>query len=275
MKPLTGKVAIVTGASAPRGIGRAIALRLAQDGASVAVTDLSGKSDFDGIEHDKLNLLAEVVTEIESNGGKAVAMDVDVTRKEDIDRCVNMTRQLFGRIDILINNAGSLSGSDYFLETTPEEWELSFRVNLLGPMMFSKAAITEMMNKGGGSIVNIGSTGSLGAEAGFGAYTAMKHGLVGMTKTIAAEFGEFGIRCNAVCPGFIMTDMHAEANKRLAEKNNIPVSEMMKLRYENVALRRAGEPKEVADAVAYLVGPQGTYITGITHPVAGGVPFGI
>ena len=242
MKPLIGKVAIVTGASAPRGIGRAIALRLAQDGASVAVTDIKGKMNIDGIELDKSDLLTNIVTEIESDGGKALSIDVDVTREEDIVHCINKTKESFGRLDILVNNAGSLSGSDYFLETTPEEWELSFRVNLLGPMIFSKAAIVEMQGIGGGSIVNIGSTGSLGAEAGFGAYTAMKHGLIGMTKTIAAEFSEFGIRCNAVCPGFIMTDMHAAANQRLADKNNMSVSEMMELRYENVALRRSGEP---------------------------------
>lgn len=275
MKSLSGKVAIVTGASAPRGIGRATALRLAQDGASVVITDIQGQTNFNGVDQDKTSLLASTVSEIESDGGNAVAIDVDVTQEDDIVRCVDMAIELYGRLDILVNNAGSLSGSDYFLETTPEQWELSFQVNLLGPMMFSKAAITEMRTVGGGSIVNIGSTGSLGAEAGFGAYTAMKHGLIGMTKTIAAEFGEYGIRCNAVCPGFIMTDMHAAANQRLADMNNISVCEMMELRYENVALRRAGEPKDVADAVAYLVGPQGAYVTGIALPVAGGVPFGI
>lgn len=275
MKSLSGKVAIVTGASAPRGIGRATALRLAQDGASVVITDIQGQTNFNGVDQDKTSLLASTVSEIESDGGNAVAIDVDVTQEDDIVRCVDMAIELYGRLDILVNNAGSLSGSDYFLETTPEQWELSFQVNLLGPMMFSKAAITEMRTVGGGSIVNIGSTGSLGAEAGFGAYTAMKHGLIGMTKTIAAEFGEYDIRCNAVCPGFIMTDMHAAANQRLADMNNISVCEMMELRYENVALRRAGEPKDVADAVAYLVGPQGAYVTGIALPVAGGVPFGI
>ncbi len=275
MKPLKGKVAIVTGASAPRGIGRAIALRLAQDGASVVVTDIKGKVDIDGAEQDKTDLLAKTISEIEANGGKAVAMDVDVTREGDIVRCVDKAKELFGRLDILVNNAGSLAGSDNFLETTPEQWEISFQVNLLGPMMFSKAAINEMRTLGGGSIVNIGSTGSLGAEAGFGAYTTMKHGLIGMTKTIAAEFGKYGIRCNAVCPGYIMTDMHAAANQRLAEQNSMSVSEMMDLRYKDVALRRAGEPKDVADAVAYLVGPEGAYVTGIALPVAGGVPFGI
>lgn len=275
MKPLSRKVAIVTGASAPRGIGRAIASRLAYDGACVVLTDIKGKVDIDGVEHERMDLLANTVLEIESNGGKATVKEVDVTSEKDILDCVETTIDQFGRIDILVNNAGSLSGSDNFLETTPSQWEQSFRVNLLGPMIFSKAVIAKMRVTGGGSIVNIGSTGSLGAEAGFGAYTAMKHGLIGMTKTIAAEFGVDGIRCNAVCPGFIMTDMHAAANHRLADKNKISVPEMMLERYKNVALRSAGEPKDVADAVAYLVGPHGSYVTGIALPVAGGVPFGI
>jgi NAD(P)-dependent dehydrogenase (short-subunit alcohol dehydrogenase family) len=275
MKPLAGKVAIVTGASAPRGIGRAIAIRLAQVGASVVVTDIGGQFSIDGVEHDKLDLLASIVTEIESGGGHAVAQTVDVTREGDILRCVAAAIDRYGRLDILVNNAGSLSGSGNFLDTSPDQWEQSFRVNLLGPMMFSQAVIPEMRNAGGGSIINIGSTGSLGAEAGFGAYTAMKHGLIGMTKTVAAEFGVDGIRCNAVCPGYIMTDMHAAANRRLADENNVPISEMMARRYANVALRDAGAPGDVADAVAYLAGPQAAYVTGIALPVAGGVQFGI
>ena len=123
MKSLSGKVAIVTGASAPRGIGRAIALRLAQDGASVVITDINGKMNINGVEQDRTNLLNSTVAEIESDGGNAVAMDVDVTREEDIVRCIDMAKELFGRLDILVNNAGSLSGSDNFLETTPEQWE--------------------------------------------------------------------------------------------------------------------------------------------------------
>ena len=141
--------------------------------------------------------------------------------------------------------------------------------------MLAQAVIPEMISGDGGSIINIGSTGSLGAEPGFGAYTAMKHALIGMTKTIAAEFGKDGVRCNAICPGYIMTDMHAAANKRLAQENNISIAEMKAIRYQEVALRSAGEPNDVADAVAYLAGPKSGYITGVALPVAGGVPFGI
>lgn len=275
MKPLTGKVAIITGASAPRGIGCAIAKRLATDGASVLLTDVTGQISLNGTQHNKITFLQATADEIKAAGGQALILPLDVTQKDDVTRCVAFARSQFGRIDILVNNAGSLAGSDNFLETTPSQWETSFQVNLLGPMMLTQAVIPEMRTVGAGSIINIGSTGSLGAEAGFGAYTAMKHALIGMTKTIAAEFGVDGIRCNAVCPGYIMTDMHMAANERLALENNISVSEMMVQRYANVALRNAGEPSDVADAVAYLAGPQSAYVTGISFPVAGGVPFGI
>ncbi len=275
MQELNGKVALVTGCSAPRGIGRAIAMRLAQDGASVVVSDIQGKLNINGNTFDKSELLKQLVSNINVEGGQAIHQIVDVTRQENIVACLDNVKKSLGPIDILVNNAGSLAGSDNFLQTTPEQWEQSFKVNLLGPMMLSQAVIPKMISGNGGSIINIGSTASLGAEAGFGAYTAMKHALIGMTKTIAAEFGKDGIRCNAVCPGYIMTDMHAAANQRLAEQNNISIAEMKTIRYQEVALRNAGEPNDVADAVAYLAGPKGAYITGIALPVAGGVPFGI
>lgn len=273
--PLTGKTALVSGASAPHGIGRAIALRLAKDGAAVVVTDIDGCMDIDGKSQRKADLLAQLVSEIQACNGRACAMKLDVTSAKDITACVAKTRTEFGRLDILVNNAGSLAGSDKFLSTTPEQWELSFQVNILGPMMLAQAVIPEMRKMGGGRIINIGSTGSLGAEAGFGAYTAMKHGLVGLTKTLAAEFGGDGILCNTVCPGYIATDMHMAANTRLANENSLSVDAMKQQRYANVAVKAAGLPEDVANAVAYLAGPQANYVTGINLPVSGGVPFGI
>jgi 3-oxoacyl-[acyl-carrier protein] reductase len=275
MKPLSGKVAIVTGASAPHGIGRAIALRLAKDGASVVITDVVGERTVDGSTNQNMDLMNATVAEIEKMDGQADAMPLDVTDEDDIARAINAIKARFGHVDILVNNAGSLAGSDDFLATTPAQWLSSFQVNLLGPMMLSQAVIPDMRAAGGGAIINIGSTGSLGAEAGFGAYTAMKHALIGMTKTVAAEFGADGIRCNAVCPGYIMTDMHAAANARLACENSQTVAQIQVQRYANVALRDAGTPQDVANAVAYLAGPEAAYITGISLPVAGGVPFGI
>jgi NAD(P)-dependent dehydrogenase (short-subunit alcohol dehydrogenase family) len=272
---LSGKVALVTGASAPNGIGRAIALKLAGNGAHVVVTDIDGMIPVMGGTRATLDLLDELVAEIEIHGAQAIAMKLDVTRSADIETAVAQAIEAFGQLDILVNNAGSLVGADNFLSTTPEQWETSFRVNVLGPMMLAQAVIPQMKRIGGGRIINIGSTGSLGAEPGFGAYTAMKHALVGLSKTIAVEFGPDGILCNTVCPGFIATDMHQSANERLAAENGLALGDMKARRYANVALREAGLPSDVADAVAYLAGPEARYVTGINLPVAGGVPTGI
>ena len=124
-------------------------------------------------------------------------------------------------------------------------------------------------------IVNISSIAGIGGEPGFGAYCAAKHAMVGLTKTIAAEFGPQGLRCNAVCPGYISTDMHLGVTQRLADEAGVGLEEMKARRYANVALRRAGDPDEVARTVAYLCGPGGAYVSGITLPVGGGVPYGL
>ena len=275
MLPLSGKTAIVTGASAPNGIGRAIARRLAQDGAHLVVTDIAGELRTDGADRSRLDLLDELVAELSPGEGKAIAVALDVTSQSDVNACIAASLGAFGAVDILVNNAGSLAGSDKFLSTTPAQWETSFQVNLLGPMMMAQAVIPVMQARGGGRIITIGSTGSLGAEPGFGAYTAMKHGLVGLTKTIAAEFGPDGILWNTVCPGYIATDMHMAANHRLAAEQGLPVEEVRSRRYSSVALRDAGAPMDVAHAVAYLAGPQASYVTGANLPVTGGVPTGL
>lgn len=275
MGPLSGKVAIVTGASAPQGIGRAIALGLARDGASVIVTDIAGDLALDGRHQDRAALLDGLADDVRAQGSDALALTMDVTDPDEIRAGMAAATERFGRIDILANNAGSLAGAADFMDTTPEQWEASFRVNLLGPMMLCQAVIPGMRAAGGGRIINIGSTGSLGAEPGFGAYTAMKHAIAALSKTIAAEEGQHGILCNTVCPGFIMTDMHRAANARLAAEAGVSVDEIQRRRYATVPVRDAGRPEDVANAVAYLAGPGGDYVTGINLPVSGGVPFGI
>jgi len=263
---LTGKTAFVTGAGAHHGIGRRVSLHLARAGANVVLSDLA-QNETPG--------LRDTVDEIRAAGGAAIAVTGDISQEAEVQACIDAAVGEFGGLDIVVNNAGSLVGSDAFMATTPAQWTASFQVNLLAPMMIIQAAIPHLQRRGGGVIINIGSTGSLGAEAGFGAYTAMKHGLIGLTKTIAAEFGVDNIRCNAVCPGYIETDMHMAANQRLATQQGVTVQQVKTGRYGPVALRRAGRPDEVADAVLYLCGPGGSYVTGVALPVAGGVPFGI
>ena len=275
MPPLSQKTALITGAAAPQGIGRAIALRLAALGADVVVTDIAGALDLEGARYDRPTLLEALAADLRAAGVRALALPLDVTDPADVQSAVTRTLSDFGRLDILVNNAGSLAGSDAFLSTTPAQWEASFRVNLLGPMMLSQAAIPAMQALGGGRIIMIGSTGSLGAEAGFGAYTAMKHALVGLAKTLAAEFGKDGILCNTVCPGYIATDMHQAANARLAQETGLPIGQIKAQRYAAVPLGDAGTPEDVANAVAFLASDQARYVTGINLPVTGGVAFGI
>lgn len=264
MAELRGQIALVTGAGAPGGIGFAIARYLAAQGAAVIVSDRA--------EADVLDARA---AEIVRAGGTACAAVLDVTDTAHVAAAMALAQARYGGLDILVNNAATLAGSAPFMETSPDDWQTSFAVNLLGPMRLTQAAIPLMRERGGGRVVNIGSTASLGAEPCFGAYTAMKHGLIGLTKTIAAEFGAKGILCNAVCPGYIATDMHEAANARLAAEAGEDIAATRARRYAPVALRKAGTPDDVAAAVGYLCGPAGAYVTGIALPVTGGVPPGI
>ena len=264
MGSLEGKIAIVTGAAG--GIGTAIALALAEEGARIVVCDLASRRD------DGLAPLADVISH---KGGQAIAMAVDVSRKADIETAVAATLEAWGGIDILVNNAGTTAGAGPYLEITDADWQSSFAVNLKGPADFAQAVIPEMRRRGGGAILNVASTAGLGASAGFGAYTATKHGLVGLSKTIAAEFGCDGIRCNAICPGFVRTEMHLDATRRLAAQEGIGEAEMAVRRYAGVPLGRAGEPDEIARLAVFLAGPGGAYITGTAIPVAGGHPVGL
>lgn len=264
MGSLEHRVAIVTGAAG--GIGTAIALALAEAGARIAVCDLASRRDCG---------LAPLVDTISDRGGEALAMAVDVSRKSDIETAVAATLAAWDGIDILVNNAGTTAGGAPFLEISDADWQQSFAVNLKGPADFAQVVIPEMRHRGGGAILNIASTAGLGASAGFGAYTATKHGLVGLSKTIAAEFGGDGIRCNAICPGFVRTEMHLGATRRLAAQEGIGEAEMAERRYADVPLGRAGEPEEIARLVVFLAGPGGAYITGTAIPVAGGSPAGL
>ena len=264
MGSLEGRIAIVTGAAG--GIGTAIVLALAEEGARIAACDLASRRE------DGLAPLADAVSD---RGGEAIVMAVDVGRKADIEVAVAATHEAWGGIDILVNNAGTTAGAGPFLDITDADWQASFAVNLKGPADFAQAVIPEMRRRGGGAILNIASTAGLGASASFGAYTATKHGLVGLSKTIAAEFGCDGIRCNAICPGFVRTEMHLDATRRLAAQEGIGEAEMAARRYAGVPLGRAGEPDEIARLAVFLSGPGGAYITGTAIPVAGGHPAGL
>ncbi len=258
MATLGGKVAIVTGAGSLGGIGAACVRALAAEGATVIATDLDGEG------------VAATARQLGVQGRK-----VDITSRAEIDACVEAVLAEHGRVDILINNAGTSAGAKPFLEITDQDWQQAMAVNLKGSADFCQAAIPHMQGAGGGVIVNMSSMVGIGAQRAFGAYTTTKHGLIGMTKTIAAEFGPDGIRCVAICPGFISTDFHEAVNQRMADEQGVTLVDIHTQRYETVALRRAGTPDEVGGLVAFVCGPGGQYITGVTLPVTGGVQMGL
>ncbi len=245
MSSLKGKVAVVTGAA--RGIGAEIAKRLAEDGADVAVCDL------------KEEWCAETVAALEALGVKAKAYGVNVAESAEVDACVKAVLDDFGAIDIMVNNAG-ITKDGLLMRMSDADWDAVLNVNLKGTFLFTRAVSRPMMKKRDGVIINIASVVGIMGNAGQANYTASKGGVIALTKTTAKELGSRNIRCNAVAPGFIqskMTDVLPE-NVRQAYMDTIP-------------LKRFGSARDIANAVAWLSGPDASYVTGQIISVNGGM----
>lgn len=266
MTALAGKVAIITGAGHPKGVGYAVARKLIEQGAKVVLTDLAG-------EEQQLQSGVEV---LKASGAEALGIVVDVTRREHIDACVKRTSETFGSVDILINNAGVGIGSAVYLELSDKDWEISYQVNLKGVADFCQAVLPGMLEQGEGVIVNNASLSGLGAVAAIPAcYTATKFAVVGLSKQLAAELAPKNIRCNAVCPGSIDTQMRKNVMELIAKQHNISTEDAERMENEAIAMGRPARPEEVADAIVYLASPSSSYVTGIALPVAGGMSPGI
>jgi 3-oxoacyl-[acyl-carrier protein] reductase len=266
MRPLEDQVALVTGASHPRGIGSAIARKLASQGATLVITDLAHT----------LEQLSAVAAELESTGSTVMTKVVDVTSPEAVGQCVGDVIDRFGRLDILVNNAGVGGGEGEFLKVRKQDFDLAYQVNVVGVANLCQAALPYMLKQGSGTIVNVASLCGLGAIPDIPvSYTASKFAAVGLTKAIALEYAASGIRCNAVCPGVVNTDMRDQLMQRLAEQYEITPDEAERREDETIAIGRGAEASEVADAVAYLAGPAATYLTGVALPVAGGMAPGL
>lgn len=264
---LDGKVAIVTGASRPRGMGFASAEVLAANGARVVLTDFARNDD-------ERAMLEQATAKVAASGASVMAIALDVTDKQQISDCIDETMDVFGRVDILFNNAGTAVGCGDFLALTDEQWNASYCINVKGTADFCRLAIPAMQRTGGGSIINNASLAGLGAIGFMAAYIASKFAVVGLTKAIAAEFGKDGIRCNAVCPGVIDTDMCEAEVARLVD-TGMTKAEARESLVADVALGRWGQSTEVAQAVAFLAGPQAAFVTGVALPVAGGLAPGL
>lgn len=246
MKQLQGKIALVTGAS--KGIGRAIAIKYAQEGANVAFTYLSSVEKGQALEH-----------ELQAFGVKAKGFRSDASDHKAAEDLINNVIAEFGTLDILINNAG-ITKDGLLMRMSEEQWDTVINVNLKSVFNLTKAATKQLMKQKYGSIINITSVVGIRGNAGQANYAASKAGIIGFTKSVALELGSRNIRSNAIAPGFIETEMTGELDPKVVEEWS-----------KSIPLKRAGKAEDVADCAVFLGSDQSQYITGQVLQVDGGM----
>jgi 3-oxoacyl-[acyl-carrier protein] reductase len=244
---LINKVAIVTGSA--RGIGKAIALRLAEAGADIVVNDIAAAAET----------LEATANEIRALGRKALGVTADVSSSADVNRMVESAIAAFGRVDILVNNAG-VTRDQLTMRMTDEEWDTVLNIDLKSAFYCARAVLRPMLKQRSGRIISIASVVGIMGNAGQPNYAAAKAGIIGLTKSIAKEAGSRGITANAIAPGFIETKM----TEQLDDKQKHAF-------LDAIPLKSAGLPKDVAEAVAFLASDEARYITGQVLGVDGGM----
>lgn len=242
---LEGKVAVVTGGGS--GIGRATAQLMAQEGARVMVADLDAEAG------------RETARQIKASGGKAMAVETDITRADQVEALVGKTVAGFGALDILHNNAGISGGRQFVADTSEEYWERVIRVNLTGVFLGSKYAVRQMLKQGGGAIINTASAFGLVGLPGNAAYSAAKGGVIQLTRSMALEYAPNNIRVNCVCAGWVDTPFNQDMDEKLVRWS-----------LRETPLGRWGQPEEIARAVLYLASEEASFVTGAVLAVDGG-----
>lgn len=272
---LAGKVAIVTGAGRMRGLGRAIAVALAEQGADVAVTARARDPEsFPAPEKDAgWRGIESVAEELRVLGRDAIALDADVTRAEDAAGMVDRTRAELGRVDILVNNAGLalVSGAKNLWEVEDDEWRREIDVNLNGVYLCCKAFAKALVEQDeGGRIINISSMAGVKAQPQYGGYTPAKFAVNGLTQMLALELARHQVTVNSVCPGSTDTDMMDGTFNRTAERMGLTYDQIKAGVRGFIPLGRQAERAEVASMIAYLASPAAAYVTGQIITVDGG-----
>jgi len=247
---LSGKVAIVTGSA--RGIGRAIALKLAEVGADIVLNDIAAAADS----------LESVAAEIRALNRQVLAVTADVSSKDDVSRLVDAAASTFGHIDIMVNNAG-VTRDQLIMRMTDEEWDTVLNIDLKSAFLCTRAVLKYMLRQHSGRIVNIASIVGITGNAGQANYAAAKAGIIAFTRSLAKEAGSRGITANAIAPGFIETKM----TEKLGDKQRQAF-------LDRVPLGVPGSPRDVAEAVAFLASEEAKYITGQVLCVDGGLALG-
>jgi NAD(P)-dependent dehydrogenase (short-subunit alcohol dehydrogenase family) len=273
---LDGKVAIVTGAGRMRGIGRAVALRLAQEGADVAVTAVARPTESFP-EHEReagWRGVESVAEEVEALGRRGLPLDLDVTDAAQVRAMVERTEKELGRLDVLVNNAGLalVSGSRSLWEIEDEEWFREVDVNLHGTYHCCKAFAAALVRRDeGGKIINVSSLAGRQGQAQYGGYTPSKFGVVGLTQMLAKELAPHRVNVNCVCPGSTDTDMMDGTFQRTGDRMGLTFEMIKQATKAFIPLGRQAEPSEIASVIAFLASPQADYITGQAINVDGGL----
>lgn len=275
MYNLNGKVALVTGAGGRNGIGRAIAVRLAREGADVAVNDISERPYT--AENTDWRGLTDVVDEIEAVGQRAISVIADVSDAKQVSEMVEKVVAHFGKIDILVNNAGTKAGKDrvHVVDLAEEEWDRVQRVNVKGVFLCCQAVARHLIEQGtGGKIINISSITGKRGSARYAAYCASKFAVIGFTQSLAHELAPYNVNVNAICPSLVNTERVGHlAVATMPEELTFyeQRSEFARRAEESVPLGRIAESSDVANMAAFLASDQASYLTGLSITVSGGL----